>query len=210
MRQLLLGGPQFKVITDHKPLTYMFSKSHGELPPRVERCVMDLQEYDYVVEHQPGKDCIADYMSRNHIQRQGTSAVRSNEKTVKKLIRAEVCQAIAEDFAITMQDIKEATEDWELSTCIKRMINEDTNIQDNPELEPFIRIREQLSIVGGVICKNNKIVIPPKLQKKTVRICHRAHQGMTKTKSFARSFCWFPGLDNMIEEKVRSCRQYKM
>ena len=29
MRQLLLGAPRFKVITDHKPLTYMFNKTSG-------------------------------------------------------------------------------------------------------------------------------------------------------------------------------------
>ena len=66
MSNLLLGGPQFKVITDHKPLQYMFGKKGGEVPPRVERCIMDLQEYDYVVEYQPGKTMIADFMSRNH------------------------------------------------------------------------------------------------------------------------------------------------
>ena len=64
LRHLLLGAPKFKVITDHKPLTYMFNKTHGELPPRIERCVMDIQEFDYEVTHRPGKECIADFMSR--------------------------------------------------------------------------------------------------------------------------------------------------
>jgi hypothetical protein len=27
---------------------------------------------------------------------------------------------------------------------------------------------------------------------------------MTKTKSYARSFCWFPGIDAMIEQKVKN------
>ena len=205
MRQLLLGAPRFKVITDHKPLTYMFNKSSGDLPPRVERCVMDLQEFDYVVEHRPGKDCIADKMSRNHTSRQGTSPVRTHERLVKKIIRAEVCQAVSSESAITMRNIREATEEWPMSKKIGDMLKGSGLKNNDPDLEPFYRVREQLSIVDGVLCKNNRVVIPPSLQKKTVRHCHRAHQGMTKTKSYARAFCWFPGIDHMIEQKVKNC-----
>ena len=64
-----------------------------------------------------------------------------------------------------------------------------------------------LNVVNGVICKGSKIIITPSLQKKTVKHCHKAHQGMSKTKSYARSFCWFPGIDSTIEQKIKSCRQ---
>jgi len=58
----LLGGPRFKVIWDHKPLKYMFAKKTGKVPPRVEKFIMDLQEYDFIVEYQSGKTMIADFM----------------------------------------------------------------------------------------------------------------------------------------------------
>ena len=45
------------------------------------------------------------------------------------------------------------------------------------------------------------------LQRKTVKLCHRAHQGISKTKAYARTFCWFPGIDHQIEQKVRKCPQ---
>ena len=61
LRNLLLGGPKFKVVTDHKPLQYMFNKMRGEIPPRIERFIMDLQEYDYEVGHIPGTSMIADF-----------------------------------------------------------------------------------------------------------------------------------------------------
>lgn len=41
-RKYLLGAPQFKVITDHKPLQTMFKKTAGDLPPRIEKFVMDM------------------------------------------------------------------------------------------------------------------------------------------------------------------------
>ena len=42
LRHYLLGAPVFHIVTDHRPLTYMFHKLAGDLPPRVEKFVMDL------------------------------------------------------------------------------------------------------------------------------------------------------------------------
>ena len=97
LRHLLLGAHRFKVVTDHKPLTFMFNKTHGDLPPRIERFVMDLQEFDFVVEHRPGKDCIADYMSRNPSRRQGSSPAETIEKDVSRVLRTEMSRAINDE-----------------------------------------------------------------------------------------------------------------
>jgi len=43
-RKYLVCGPKFKIVTDHKLLTYMFHKQSEDLPPRVEKFVMDVQE----------------------------------------------------------------------------------------------------------------------------------------------------------------------
>ncbi len=63
LRKYLLGAPKFRIVTDHRPLTYMFHKLCGELPPMVEKFVMDVQEFSYEVVYCPRKTCIADYMS---------------------------------------------------------------------------------------------------------------------------------------------------
>ena len=53
LRKYLLGAQQFKVFTDHKPLQAMFNKTAGDLPPHIEKFIMDIQEYDYIVEYHP-------------------------------------------------------------------------------------------------------------------------------------------------------------
>ena len=58
---LFLEVPKFKVITDHKPLRYMFNKMKGEIPPRTKHFIMDLQKYDYEVKNIPGNSMIADF-----------------------------------------------------------------------------------------------------------------------------------------------------
>jgi hypothetical protein len=206
LRNLLLGAPRFKVISDHKPLQYMFNKVSGDVPPRIERFIMDVQEFDYTVEYKPGKEMVADFLSRNHGNREGSSPAKRTEETVRRIIEAEVCHAINENAAVTMKDVQEAVSRCLLSQKVKTLIDEGGRTED-PDLEPYKRVVSQLSVSDGVICKGNKIVVPPELQRRVVRLCHKSHQGIAKTKSFARSFCWFPGIDAAIEKKVASCRQ---
>ena len=79
LRQYLVGAPKFKIVTDHRPLRYMFHKLCGDTPPRIERFIMDIQEFDYEVEFRPGKTCIADYLSRHPVPRQGSSEAKTVE-----------------------------------------------------------------------------------------------------------------------------------
>lgn len=51
-----------------------------------------------------------------------------------------------------------------------------------------------------------RVVVPAELQPAVMRLLHQAHQGMVKMKAVARSFVWWPGLDNEIEEACRECR----
>ena len=92
-------------------------------------------------------------------------------------------------------------------TRVIDMINNDAKETREPDLEPFNRIRAQLSVVKGVLCKGTKIVVPPSLQSKAVTLSHKTHQGIAKSKAFARSFCWFPGIDDQITQKVKKCHQ---
>ena len=55
LRKYLIGSPAFRIISDHKPLKYMFHKKSGEVPPRIEAMIMELQAFDYTVVFTPGK-----------------------------------------------------------------------------------------------------------------------------------------------------------
>ena len=204
-RNLLLGAPKFRIISDHKPLQYMFNKVTGEVPPRIEKFIMDIQELDYVVEYRPGAQMIADYMSRKHAARKGTSPTAFTELTAKNVVGTINHPVLNADSAVTINDIKEETKLCLLTNKIMTMIN-DGDGDNDPDLAPYKRMIDDLSIIDGIVCRNSRIFIPPKLQQKVVKVCHRSHQGISKTKSYARSFCWFPGLDALIERKVSKCR----
>ena len=66
----------------------MFHKLCDELPPRVEKFVMDVQEFEYEVVYRPGKTCIADYMSRRHVDREGSSRVLAIEAAAESVFES--------------------------------------------------------------------------------------------------------------------------
>ena len=55
------------------------------------------------------------------------------------------------------------------------------------------------------MCRGSRIMIPPTLRKRAVRLSHRAHQGMSKAKALLRAYAWFPGLDKEVERQVTRC-----
>ena len=61
----LLGAPRFMIMTSHKLLIPMFNKSCTKLLPRIENWVMEMQDVDYELVYEPGKDAAdpLDYLS---------------------------------------------------------------------------------------------------------------------------------------------------
>lgn len=51
-----------------------------------------------------------------------------------------------------------------------------------------------------------RTVIPQKLRQSVLESLHLSHLGIVKTKGLARSYVWWPGLDNDIEMLIKSCK----
>lgn len=72
-------------------------------------------------------------------------------------------------------------------------------------LDSYKLLRSELSVAIGILLRGPRIVVPKALQRKVVNISHEGHQGIVKTKQLLRSAVWFPGMDRMTEDIVRSC-----
>ena len=77
---LYVYGHPLVVHTDHKPLIPLFEGSASKPPPRIEKWILQLQEYSYTVVYKPGALNPADYLSR-HPRAATTKEMKEAEET---------------------------------------------------------------------------------------------------------------------------------
>ncbi len=61
------------------------------------------------------------------------------------------------------------------------------------------------SLLDGCILWGTRVVVPSQGQQSLLLELHETHPGISKTKSLARSYIWWPNMDKEIEEVVKSC-----
>ena len=67
----------------------------------------------------------------------------------------------------------------------------------NDDIAAFWTYRDSLNVTDGVILYRDRVVVPPSLRDKGLRILHSAHQGVSM-ESRARSIVFWPGMTNDI------------
>ena len=65
----------------------------------------------------------------------------------------------------------------------------------------------ELSVQSGCVLWGNRIIVPPARQSRILDVLHDGHPRIYHMKELARSFVWWPGLDDDIQTKVQSCTQ---
>ena len=71
--------------------------------------------------------------------------------------------------------------------------------------EEYKFVQNELTVVGKLVLRQSRIVIPKSLRKRVLELAHEGHQGVVKTKSRLREKVWWPGIDNAVEKTIRSC-----
>ena len=65
MIEVTFHGAPFVLHTDHKPLELIYANPLSKSPARIERWILQLQEYDFKVVYKAGKDNPADFLSQH-------------------------------------------------------------------------------------------------------------------------------------------------
>ena len=73
-------------------------------------------------------------------------------------------------------------------------------------LKTFWYHRLEFSVIRGCLLRGNQVVVPSSLQQKVLQEIHSGHHGIVRTKSVARSYVWWPGLNGDVEDLVRKCQ----
>ena len=73
------------------------------------------------------------------------------------------------------------------------------------ELLPFYRKQTELTVVDGCLLWGRQVVVLQKLQSSTLSELHSNHIGVSRMKSLARSYVWWPQINAEIEAIAKSC-----
>ena len=165
LRIYLLGAPRFRIVTTHKPLIPLFDRVKAKVPPSIEKWIMEMQDVGYELVYEPGKDEMDpfDFLSRHPLPETG------DDKT-DKIIRWNV----NEEYAVVVTGIREETQkDEAMRRLAKRIVKGDwEKHKRDKDLKHYLHVKQELSDAEGLIFRERRIVLPPALQRKVVKLGH--------------------------------------
>ena len=197
-----LFGRTFTLVTDHRPLTTILGPKSG-IPSlaaaRLQRWAIVLSGYQYNIEFKSTEaHGNADGLSRLPLTGAGT-----DESTVAEVDIFNIAQM--EALPVTVEQLELATRrDVDLSQVWQYVQLGWPDVV--PEhLKPYSFRGDEPIVQGNVLMWGIRVIVPNKLQDKVIYELHREHPGVVRMKSVARSYVWWPGLDQDIENKVKAC-----
>lgn len=190
---MYLLGLTFDLITDHRPLEAIF-KPKSKPCARIERWVLRLQSFRYRVIYKKGNSNIADPLSRLYT---GTNDPEFDEDCEQYI------QTITDAVALDVHEIREATiQDPDLNQIKEAVTSNDwTKVHSD-----YIAFRNEFSVADDLILRGTKVLIPKSLQNRILELAHEGHPGETKMKMRLRNRVWFPRIDKLVQDKIKTCR----
>jgi hypothetical protein len=122
--------------------------------------------------------------------------------------------SVAEDYAnfvaktaipraMNSREIEKASSCEEELKIVQKCI--ETGNWDSPQCSSYKSVRDELCVVGNVILRGTRIVIPQKLRPRVIKLGHEGHQGILKMKQRLRTKVWWPGMDKEAEKFCKTC-----
>ena len=205
-------GRKFLMQTDHKPLLTIFGSKKGipiHTANRLQRWALTLLGYDFKVEYisttQFGHADVLSRLINRH--------AKPDEECVIATVRLEedlgrMIDDTMYNLPVKFDDVLAATnQDQLLQTVIKYVqTNWPSNIKTIfTNLQPFYRRREGLNVIRGCLFFGERIVIPSVLRFKVLKELHFGHPGIVRMKSIARSYVFWPAIDEDVQKYVQRC-----
>lgn len=194
-------GRRFVLRTDHKPLVSIFGPKHGVpamAASRLQRWAIILSAYTYDIEYVNTKQNGADGLSRLPVPCNSDESLQVPEQTYLHFAQ----NALLLDYNIIKQQTRIDPMLGRILNYIRDMWPTDNDIR---ELQPYFNRRKELYEELGCVMWGHRVVIPANCRARVLQELHEPHMGIVKTKASARSYVWWPGIDEAIEATCREC-----
>ena len=194
-------GRHFTILSDHKPLQHLFQETSGVpilASARIQRWALTLGAYDYSIQYKPGTaHANADVFSRLPLP--------DSPRTVPLPGETTLTLNMLESLPVTADQIRKWTSRDPTLSKVRVMLSSGWEKTDQPDLAPYQQRQTELSLHDGCVLWGSRVVVPPPGRERILDELHDGHPGISRMKSLARSFVWWPGLDKSLEQKVKTC-----
>ena len=199
---LFLYGTEFEIRTDHKPLITVLGPNSKPPSARIERWLLYLQRFRYKVTHIQGKYNSADVLSRLPV-----GPTESNDPAATKVYACSVASQ-AVPSALTAKEVELASE----RDPTLKLIRDAVASGDWTHLSGtmYKAISDEIWVLGQIVMRGNRIIMPGSLWKQTLSLAHEGHQGIVRTKSRLREKVWWPNMNKQVEQLVKACYQCQL
>ena len=201
LRQFVYGR-KFTLVTDHKPLLGLIAEDKpfpSMTAAWLQRWAIVLSTYDYSLRCQSGSSIAnVDCMSRLPLP-SIKSPVVENEVLMMELTLAPVTSTEVSKYTSHDPVLSQVYE------CIMKGWSEAATMDG--QLKPYFVQNAELAVRDGVVLWGNRVIIPPQLRDQVLEELHQVHPGICRMKALARSYVWWPHMDQAIEGRVGRCHE---
>ena len=194
-------GRVFSVITDHRPLLGLLGEDRAisaMASARIQRWALTLANYQYHLCFRPG---------RKIANADGLSRLPVDEAPTEVPVPAEVVLSMTtlEKSPVTAAQVATWTRRDPLLAAVVRFVQQGWPDSPGEEYAVYFRRKEELSVQAGCLMWGSRVIIPTPGREAILSELHECHPGIVRMKAVARSFLWWPGINDEILAKVRAC-----
>ncbi|CAB4007841.1 Hypothetical predicted protein, partial [Paramuricea clavata] len=182
--QYLFGKHDIIVQTDHQPLETIFKKPLSKAPRRLQRMMLQLQQYNFEVVYKRGKELyVADTLSRAALKENCAVELESEMVFRVELEQMGLKPAMMSDC--TLNRMKEETRKDQTLKCLLETVRKgwpSDKLMVPPCIKQYWFFREEITLYEGVLLKTHQVIVPTVLRKEMLEKIHKSHQAESAVK----------------------------